>query len=184
MFTFRKNTSIGNLEAETDYFLETCFIETYAYKTLLDFENKIDFQKRIIVGRTGSGKSALLKKMNDNSALYDNQNIEAEKTIFEYVRNNIFITNLIKQNVDLRIFFKALWVHVILIKFIEIETGKDNYLDHLFRKHKDLYDYIDSFKGQFFEDDALTTITEKFAENVDAEIKSKISSIGVQTSEK
>ena len=183
MFTFRKNTSIGNLEAETDYFLETCFIETYAYKTLLDFENKIDFQKRIIVGRTGSGKSALLKKMNDNSALYDNQNIEAEKTIFEYVRNNIFITNLIKQNVDLRIFFKALWVHVILIKFIEIETGKDNYLDHLFRKHKDLYDYIDSFKGQFFEDDALTTITEKFAENVDAEIKSKISSIGVQTSE-
>lgn len=185
MFTFRKNTSIGNLEAETDYFLEKCFIETYAYKALLDFENQTDFQKRIIVGRTGSGKSALLKKMEDNPGVCDNQNIEAEKTIFEYVRNNIFITELIKQNVDLRIFFKALWVHVILIKFIEIEIGKENYLEHLIRRkeRKDLYDYIDSFKGKFFEDEALTTITEKFAENVGAEIKARFLSVGAQTTE-
>ena len=60
-FTFKKSTSIGNLEAETDFFLENCFIETDAYKSLLAFERGSEFFKRIIVGRTGSGKTALIK---------------------------------------------------------------------------------------------------------------------------
>jgi len=63
-YKFRKNTEIGKLDAETDSFLEACFYESDVYKGIVDFdstERNPDFTRRIIVGRTGSGKSALLK---------------------------------------------------------------------------------------------------------------------------
>lgn len=61
-YKFRKNAEIGKLEAETDSFLESCFYESDVFKGILDFdssENNPDFTRRIIVGRTGSGKTAL-----------------------------------------------------------------------------------------------------------------------------
>lgn len=172
-FTFRKNTTIGNLDAETDSFLETCFIKTDAYKTLLEFEDGTDFYKRIIVGRTGSGKTALIKRLETESTLYACECIEAEKTIFEYVKNNIFISKLIENNIDLRIFFKALWVHVILIKIIEMDIGQRSFLGNLFsnKEKKDIYNYIDSYNDTFFQDEALTIITERFENSVGAELK-------------
>lgn len=172
-FTFKKSTSIGNLEAETDFFLENCFIETDAYKSLLEFERGSEFFKRIIVGRTGSGKTALIKHLSTESTLHKNESIEAEKTIFEYIRNNIFITKLIQDNIDLRIFFKALWVHVILIKIIEIDIGKTTFLDNLFHRNdkKELREYIESYNDKFFDDEALTVITERFKDSVEAELK-------------
>ena len=50
-FIFKKDTSIGQLDAETDHLLEECFIETEAYKTLISYDSKSpQFRKRIIVG--------------------------------------------------------------------------------------------------------------------------------------
>lgn len=43
VYTFRKDTSIGNLEAETDTFLDECFVETNAYNNLLNFERNTNF---------------------------------------------------------------------------------------------------------------------------------------------
>ena len=182
-FTFKKTTSIGNLEAETDFFLENCFIETDAYRSLLTFEKGGGFFKRIIVGRTGSGKTALIKHLNVESTLYKNESIEAEKTIFEYVRNNIFITKLIQDKIDLRIFFKALWVHVILIKIIEIDIGKTTFLENLLHKQdkKDLREYIESYDGNFFDDEALTIITKRFKDSVEAELDTLPASISAKS---
>ena len=48
-FKFRKNDIIGNLEAETDTFLDDCFIETEAYNALRNFDrDHHDYFKRII----------------------------------------------------------------------------------------------------------------------------------------
>ena len=172
-FTYKKDMSIGNLEAETDFFLDKCFIKTDAYNALLDFDNeKFSFFKRILVGRTGSGKTALLKHLNTENSLSKNEIIEAEKTIFEYIKNNRFISNLIDDNIDLRIFFKALWVHVILIKIIDIEIGKPSFIENLFHKKRELYDYINSYNDTFFDEDALVEITERFEDAVSAEISS------------
>lgn len=88
-YIFRDNSIIGNLDAETDTFLDDCFIETPAYKTLMVFSNdQNEFFKRIIVGRTGSGKTALLKKVMGDSRITKQDFIEAEKTIFEHRKNN------------------------------------------------------------------------------------------------
>lgn len=179
VYTFRKDTSIGNLEAETDTFLDECFVETNAYNNLLNFERNTNFFKRIIVGRTGSGKTALLKKLMEADSLYKEEEIEAEKTVFEYIRNNIFINELIEKKVDLRIFFKALWVHVILVKIIEILTDKDTFLDTLIRKdRKDLKEYIDSYESHFFEDEALNEITEKFTSGINSELSRQPVKVG------
>ena len=57
---FRRNTNIGATDAESDdQFLENCFVDTGDLDALLDCTNA----KSIILGRTGSGKTALIKQV-------------------------------------------------------------------------------------------------------------------------
>ena len=56
-FVFRKNDDIGAAGAEDDErFLTECFVDTGDLSVLLDCENP----RRVVVGRTGAGKTALL----------------------------------------------------------------------------------------------------------------------------
>ena len=58
-YKFRKNIEIGKLDAETDSFLDSCFYKSEVFKGIINFDNSEqnpDFTRRIIVGRTGSGK--------------------------------------------------------------------------------------------------------------------------------
>ena len=56
-FTFRKHATIGAAAAEEDAkFLSECFVDTGDLEVLLDCSDR----RRIILGRTGAGKSALL----------------------------------------------------------------------------------------------------------------------------
>ncbi len=51
---------VGTLDAESDDdFLKNCFIKTSQYEDLNDFNNN----KMILLGRTGVGKTALIKKL-------------------------------------------------------------------------------------------------------------------------
>ncbi|NHW58810.1 DNA repair protein, partial [Escherichia coli] len=115
LYKFKSNDQIGSLDAETDHFLSECFLESSVYDTLKKFDNKdIDFVKRIIVGRTGSGKTAILKMLSNDSSIKKSTTIEAESTVFEHINNNVFISKLADSNVDLRVFYKSLWIHVLL----------------------------------------------------------------------
>jgi Cdc6-like AAA superfamily ATPase len=59
-FTFRKHASIGAAAAEEDAkFLTECFIDNGDLDPLLDCSDR----RRIVLGRTGTGKSALIKKL-------------------------------------------------------------------------------------------------------------------------
>ena len=174
-FVFKDDSIIGNLEAETDTFLNNCFIETNAYKTLLCFDdNDPKFFKRIIVGRTGSGKTALLKQISKNFNINPNSIIEAEKTIFEHIKNNKYISELIDSGIDLRVFFKALWIHVILTKIIEIDKNSQTVFDDMmlfFSKNnkKKTLNYFDTYKDIFFESNVLTEITTELTKKLDGE---------------
>ncbi len=66
-FVFKKNMSIGEVDAESDIaFLEDCFVDNGDYEILATPENS----HSIVVGRTGAGKSALIKQLerNENSS--------------------------------------------------------------------------------------------------------------------
>jgi hypothetical protein len=179
-YKFRKNAEIGKLEAETDSYLEECFYESDVFKGLLDFdntENNPDFTRRIIVGRTGSGKSALLKQIVSSQKVKVHDTIEAENTVFEHINNNVFISDLMEKGIDLRVFYKSLWLHVLLVKVIN-QFYKRSY-SSFFDAIRDLvgtkkksynaelaYEYLDKFKDSFFNDNIVSEITDKMQEEL------------------
>lgn len=170
-YVFKNSDQIGSLDAETDTFLEECFVESSMYDTLKKFNKDIDFTKRIIVGRTGSGKTALLKKLTQDNSIKKHAIIEAESTVFEHIKNNIFISQLLDKNIDLRVFYKSLWIHVLLVKVIEITfpSNKSFYekIQGLVGGKKKKYnielaqEYIDKYSDNFFNDKIVSEITEK-----------------------
>jgi putative ribosome biogenesis GTPase RsgA len=59
-FTFRKHASIGAAAAEEDSkFLAECFLDNGDLEPLADCSDR----RRIVLGRTGAGKSALLRRL-------------------------------------------------------------------------------------------------------------------------
>lgn len=194
IYNFRKNTIIGNLDAETDSFLQDCFIETEIYKTLSKFNDEIDFTKRIIIGRTGSGKTAILKKLSQDRSIKKHGIIEAESTVFEHINNNIFISNLMNNGIDLRVFYKSLWMHVLLVKSIELlypdtETffEKLSILPMSLSKRGNKVDtakeYVDLYRDNFFNDNALTEITDKMQTELSATIAFQASKLSFSENE-
>jgi len=59
-FRFRRHSYIGAADAEEDHeFLSECFIDSGDLETLADCKKP----QRIILGRTGTGKTALLTRL-------------------------------------------------------------------------------------------------------------------------
>lgn len=185
-YKFRKNFEIGKLDAETDSFLDSCFYQSEVFKGIINFDNSEknpDFTKRIIVGRTGSGKTALLKQIIKNKNIRNHETIEAENTVFEHIQNNVFISNLMKSGIDLRIFYKSLWLHVLLIKVIQVLYKRSynsffEFVKNLVGKEKRPYrpeladEYLEKFKDNFFNNNIITEITK----NLQNELSLKLGS--------
>lgn len=113
-FVFRKNDDIGAAGAEDDdQFLSECFIDTGELKVLLDCGNA----KRIVVGRTGAGKTALLRQ------------IEASRThviplsphalSLNYIANNTVIQFFEDAGVNLAPFYGLLWKHIFVVELLK-----------------------------------------------------------------
>ncbi|MDH1276177.1 P-loop ATPase, Sll1717 family [Acinetobacter johnsonii] len=172
---------IGTIDAERDIFLEDYFWETQVFNDLTCFdENDYSFSKRVIVGRTGSGKTALLKKINSLPNM-KSVTIEAESMIFEHIKNNVFINSLIENDIDIRIFYKSLWLHVLLIKVIELTFPKDNLLKSLqalvFDRNKLAAEYVETFSDNFFNENIISEITNKMQRELTASFGGDVSTV-------
>ncbi|HDY9015162.1 TPA: DNA repair protein [Citrobacter koseri] len=196
-YKFRNNDEIGKLEAETDSYLESCFYESNVFKGIMNFDysdKNPDFTRRIIVGRTGSGKTALLKKILSNDHVKRHDTIEAENTIFEHINNNVFISELISKGIDLRGFYKSLWLHQLLIKVIT-NVYRSSY-QSFFDEIKDLIggkkrpykpeiaqEYIEQFKDNFFNDKAIFEISKKMQDELSLRLGSSAIGLNARNSE-
>src|SRR5689334_22778791 len=112
-FKFRRHASIGSAAAEEDEkFLSACFVDTGDLSTLIDCRDP----KRIILGRTGSGKTALLNRLTE---IKDAVLINPESLAFNYLTNSNILQFFLEAGVNLDLFFKLLWRHVFTVELIK-----------------------------------------------------------------
>ena len=113
-FKFRKSDTIGAASAEEDTeFLKQCFVETDEYEIL----KNINDIRQIVLGRTGSGKSALFERVKQ-----EGQErvivIEPQQLALTYVSNSSVIRYFSDLGVNLDPFYKLLWRHVLTIEVL------------------------------------------------------------------
>jgi len=114
-FKFDKNDSIGAAGAEEDYeFLKTCFVDTGDLAILEDLGDR----RQLLVGRTGTGKTALLQQLVDNRGSQAIV-IDPEGLALTYVANSTILRFFSELGVNLDPFFKLLWRHVMTVEVLD-----------------------------------------------------------------
>lgn len=120
-FRFRKNESIGEPDAESDeLFLSQCFIDTGDFETLLDCSKP----QRILVGRTGAGKSALIANLKNSEE--NVISITPENLSLNFISNSDILNTLEKAGVKLDIFYNLLWKHVFTVELLRYKYDLSN----------------------------------------------------------
>lgn len=131
-YRFKKHASLGASDAETDQrFLAECFIDSGDIDQLLDLHSS----KRIIVGRTGAGKSALIREI---SVRTENCiSLDLENLTLSYVSNSDIIRFFENLGVNLDVFYTLLWRHVFTVELLkkrfhlDREDQQRNFFDRL-----------------------------------------------------
>jgi hypothetical protein len=114
-FKFKKLDSIGSADAEEDEnFLRDCFIDTGDLEAL----GKMNDPRRIVVGRTGAGKSALLLRLAGSQDRVIS--VRPESLALAYISNSTILQFLSDLGIKLDIFFKLLWRHVFTVEILNI----------------------------------------------------------------
>lgn len=184
-FRFRKHDNIGAAAAEDDeQFLAECFEDNGEIDVILDCSNP----KRIILGRTGAGKTALLMELAKRSQFVIP--IKPEHLSLNYISNSTILPYLSSLGISLDPFYKLLWRHVFAVTIIQhrvdiVDRQKQkSFIDQCreafqgkeakakrqqeARRTSKAIDYIERWGDRFFEDVEFRTkeVTERFENEV------------------
>lgn len=180
----RPDTSIGNSSAESDdEFLFDCFVDHPALASMID----VSSAKMFILGRTGSGKTAIIRMI--EKAQPKTSIIDLHEMALDYVSNSDIIRFLNAVDVDLDLFFQALWKHVLCIELIRLKYDVDSeirsnsvfssFLDFFVGndRKKSALDYLQKWQNKFWitMDENIREITQNFEQKVDAELGFEVS---------
>jgi hypothetical protein len=111
----RANESIGQISAEADDdFLFECFVDHPALAEFSDTRSP----KMLLLGGTGSGKTALIRMINKNQERC--HLIQLEELSLTYISNSDVLQYLAALDVPLAQFFQALWKHVICLEYMKL----------------------------------------------------------------
>lgn len=181
-FTFRKHASIGAAAAEEDSkFLAECFVDNGDLEPLADCSDR----RRIILGRTGAGKSALLQRLSETDRAIA---INPETLSFNYLTNSTILQFFSEAGVKLDLFFKLLWRHVFTVELLkarynlntqaETKNFRERIKSMLARdRHKErAIEYLSKWGDQFWEDTEyrIKEITQRVEEDLKASISGRI----------
>ena len=158
-YKFKKNATIGSLEAENDQLLIKGFVEKDDYPILSDITNP----KCILLGRTGVGKTAMIKYLEANE--HSVARINPEEMSLTFLSNSDILQYFRELNVNLELFYKVLWKHVFIVELLKLHFG-ENYqktqnffatlLDKIkdkkgYKKRKEALEYLQTFEKGFWE---------------------------------
>ena len=178
-YRFRTLDNIGVAAAEDDSdFLRECFVDTGHLKVLSDCVDP----RSIIVGRTGSGKTALLTMLSEDQERVIE--VQPESLALSYISNSTILQFFERLGVKLDIFFKLLWRHVLTVELIkrhaEIgnEQDKNSFLNRLRRdpareNFKKALSYIDNWGSNFWEgtESRIKEVTTNLEKNLEQSAK-------------
>jgi hypothetical protein len=192
----RSTFTLGGEQAEADALLDDAFYDSDDFAVI----SARDDQRCFVVGRTGSGKSAALQRLeelNPDRVI----RISPEDLSLPYITNLQAIRYLDSLEINLDNFWTTLWKHVLLVEIIRHRykvnsaAAKQNFLAEIRdRVRRDqakraALDYLDEYEGRFWEeaDQRIREITQKFTERIDAEaaVEAKLGSVaGVKVGSK
>ena len=113
-FRFKRTDSIGAAAAEDDgEVLKDCYVDTCALQLLQDIGDR----RQIVLGRTGTGKSALLTILKQ-SRPERVVKLSPEHLALTYVANSTILNFFGSIGVNLDPFFKLLWRHVLTVEIL------------------------------------------------------------------
>lgn len=154
-FKFKKLDCVGAAAAEDDQkFLQSCFVDTGDLEALFDSDDA----RRIVVGRTGAGKSALLLRVAQN--VQKTIEVRPESLALAYISNSTILQFFSELGVKLDIFFRLLWRHVFTVEILKQhfhitdEAAKRSFISKIcdfFKddKHRKAIEYLQKW-GQSF----------------------------------
>lgn len=174
-FRIRSGLKIGAATAEEDgAYLPHCFIDTGLLNRLRDIEDG----GCIVLGRTGSGKTALARKlqMEEDNVI----ELDAESLSFNYVANSDILKFVSSIGVNLDLFFKLLWQHILAVEIlrqqyhIDCEEKQNNVLSQFFdffkgnSKKRAALDYLQKYGSEFWLETGVRAreLTERFEQEL------------------
>ncbi len=113
-FKFRRTDRIGAAGAEEDgEYLNSCFVDNGDLSLLEDLSDN----RLIVIGRTGTGKTALLRRLGQR---HPERIIEVrpQSLALEYIVNSTILNTFAAIGVNLDPFFGLLWRHVFTVEIL------------------------------------------------------------------
>lgn len=184
----KKGLKLGELDAEADAdLLKACFMDNGTIDRLLDLND----HKAIILGRTGSGKSALLlraKEISEHSCLLNPHNIS-----IRFLEHSNIIQFLSELEIKLDLFYKILWRHILIVELLKMRYNLQNegvsksFFNNLYdsisrdRVKKRALDYFSEWGDKFWleVDEQLRELTEKFTRDIKSELGAKFHDVDI-----
>lgn len=176
----RPDTTIGNISAEADGdFLFECFVDHPALEAARSSKNS----KMFVSARTGSGKTAILRKIEQQFPKTTSV-VDLPGLSMDYVANSDIIRFLKSLEVDLDLFFQALWKHVLCLEYIRLRYNVKNaersnevfgWLKEFFRaddRRASALKYLALWQGRFFitMDENIKELTSKLESQITGEL--------------
>lgn len=119
----KPNMKIGHLDAESDHkFLSECYVDKKSMGLLINASDS----EALILGRTGAGKTASLLKIKEKVDSERSKIINLEEIFLKYIDNSNIIKFLSELNINLELFYKYLWRHILTIELLKLKYPKIN----------------------------------------------------------
>lgn len=184
----KKNLKLGELDAEADIeLLDACFVDNGQLAQLLD----INSAASIVLGRTGSGKSAMLYKISkevEHSTFLDPNDIS-----IRFLEHSNIVQFFNELGVKLDLFYRILWRHILTVELLKLRYGLRNqsendsfkrWLDQLVHKDKvrdRALSYFKEWGDKFWleTDEQLKELTSKFTNDTKAKLGAKFQNVDI-----